>query len=113
MKLLVVLAVFVALASASTFRGGRIFNGRDAIVGEAPYMIQFRQIRVGETFAQHFCGGKNSMVIENVGVISMNPEFLRRFGESKMDRLRCSLLRVELARPIHIHSDCWSAQLES
>jgi hypothetical protein len=64
MKLLVVLAALVALASANPFRGGRIFNGRDALVGEAPYMIQFRQIRVGETFAQHFCGGKNSMVLK-------------------------------------------------
>jgi secreted trypsin-like serine protease len=58
MKLLVVISVLVALVQAFPDRNSRIFNGRDARVGEAPYMIQFRQIRVGETFAQHFCGGE-------------------------------------------------------
>lgn len=59
MKSIILVALFAACASALPSRGGRIFNGRNANVGEAPYMIQFRQIRVGETFAQHFCGGKN------------------------------------------------------
>lgn len=57
MKLLIVLSV-LALVSADPVRDRRIFNGRDANVGEAPFMIQFRQIRVGESFAQHFCGGQ-------------------------------------------------------
>lgn len=52
------MVLLVAFVSAVPRRGGRIFNGRDAHVGEAPFMIQFRQIRVGETFAQHFCGGE-------------------------------------------------------
>lgn len=51
MKFLVIFAALAVVASANSIRG-RIFNGRDANVGEAPYMIQFRQIRVGETFAQ-------------------------------------------------------------
>lgn len=59
MKFLAIFGVFVALVAAdSAERVGRIFNGRDADVGEAPYMIQFRQTRVGETIAEHFCGGK-------------------------------------------------------
>lgn len=57
MKVLI-LVIFAVLAAAENVRNGRIFNGRDANVGEAPYIIQFRQIVVGETFAQHFCGGE-------------------------------------------------------
>jgi secreted trypsin-like serine protease len=52
------LVVLLATCTLAIPNRGRIFNGRDATVGEAPFMIQFRQIRVGETFAQHFCGGK-------------------------------------------------------
>jgi secreted trypsin-like serine protease len=58
MKFFLILTIFVVFAFANPNRVGRIFNGRNANVGEAPYMIQFRQIRVGETFAQHFCGGR-------------------------------------------------------
>lgn len=58
MKSIVLVVLFAACAFAVPNREGKIFNGRDATVGEAPFMIQFRQIRVGETFAQHFCGGK-------------------------------------------------------
>lgn len=58
MKLWLALSLFIAVAIAEPLRG-RIFNGRDANVGEAPFMIQFRQIAVGEAFAQHFCGGEN------------------------------------------------------
>lgn len=60
MNFLVIFAVLTAAVCGNPNRGGRIFNGRDARVGEAPYMIQFRQIRVGETFAQHFCGGNKN-----------------------------------------------------
>lgn len=58
MKFFAFFSLLAVSASANPSRVGRIFNGRDANVGEAPYMIQFRQIRVGETFAQHFCGRK-------------------------------------------------------
>lgn len=63
MKSILVLSFLSAFATANIDRGGRIFNGRDALVGEAPYMIQFRQISVDGTFAQHFCGGFQKKII--------------------------------------------------
>lgn len=62
MKFLIFLSIFVAFVASDPVRNRRIFNGRDASVGEAPYMIQFRQIAVGATFAQHFCGGQCSLI---------------------------------------------------
>ena len=64
MKFFTVLSLLLAYASAHSSKSGRIFNGRDAHVGEAPFMIQFRQIQIGQTFAQHFCGGKMSIYLK-------------------------------------------------
>ena len=64
MKFVTVLSLLLAVASAHSNGAGRIFNGRDAHVGVAPFMIQFRQIQIGQTFAQHFFGGKMSIYLK-------------------------------------------------
>lgn len=94
MKLFIVLGLLAVVASAEPIREKRIFNGRDALVGEAPYMIQFRQIAAGQTFAQHFCGGESLyevLTTSNLFKFRMNL-YLRIACKPFFDCVSCSLL---------------------
>lgn len=55
MKSLTLLVAFFATVLANPSR--RIFGGRDALVGEAPYMIQFRVVTPQFTDGHQHCGG--------------------------------------------------------